>query len=1238
MAKPTRNLKRKRGVILSPQGWQRLQEAQERSQIKANHRMPYTLEDLSALTGLSVRSLSKVRGCKEAVDRQTLEDYFRAFDLTLTESDYIQPDEQLSVIPIQQDWGEALDVSRFYGRNEELYTLKQWICQDYCRLVGIFGMGGMGKTALSVKFAEQVQQQFTYVIWRSLRNAPTLKMLLGELVCFLSEQQDAEAEIGNFLQCLRNARCLVILDNLETILQGGDRVGQYLDNYEEYGELFRIVAESRHQSCLMLTSREKPGEIAQFEGIELAVRSLQLKGSPEATQGLIAATGLQGTQAEIQQLSDRYGNNPLALKIVSTSIRDLFDGEIGTFLEQDTFVFNGLRRLLDRQFDRLSALERSIMYWLAINREWTSITELAEDMIPIVSKANLLEALESLRWRSLIENKSSNYTQQPVVMEYVSEKLIQQVTNELINQNIEILHNHALLKTTAKEYIRESQSRLILQPIADLLISNFNSLSALEQYLQNLLTQLRDTSVKSYASGNIINLVQNFNIDLTGWDFSGLSVWHAYLQGIHLQRVNFQNADLSKSVFTQTFGSAQTICFSPDDRLLAMGDNTYQIWIIQVADGQIQQTLQGHSDWVRSLKFSSDGQLLASGSDDCTIKLWDIATGQVLQTLRGHAYSVHAVAFSPDGNLLASGSTDGLIKIWDISTYRCLKTLQGHNSCIHSVAFSPGGNLLASASSDATIRLWNYQKNECWKILVGHCDRIWSIAWSLDDRTLVSGSADRTVKVWQVETGKCLKTIQAQESSVLSVAFNPEENLVASSSDDRTIKLWNIQTGNCEKTFQGHQNWINTIAFSHNGLLLASGCADQTVKLWNVQTGDCWKTLRGYTGEVLSIALHPDSRRLVSSGIESAIELWDLHEGKVLKTLPTHTWTVTTEFSPNGQLLASGGSEKIINLWDSNTGQLWKSLKGHSGSVWCVSWHPNHQLLASSSVDQTIRIWNVQTGECLHVLQGHTNWVIAVAWSPDGRMLASASSDRTVRLWDVLAIDPSPTPPLQGEGLKDSPFPTREAGIDPSPTLPGEGLRSSPFPSREGGWGVRFSEFTNTICKILIGHEQRVVTVAWSPDNQLVASGGVDQAIRVWNVTTGNCLITLPGHNGQIHSVAFSPDGRFLASASGDRTIKLWNIATGKEERTFHGHTNQVRMVLFTLDGKYLISGSSDETIKLWDVQTRECVKTLKADRPYEKMNITGVTGITEAQKAMLKMLGAMSYSESDVETDISKS
>ena len=335
------------------------------------------------------------------------------------------------ITPIQQDWGEAIDVSVFYGRTSELATLETWIQVDRCRLLGVLGMGGIGKTALAVKIAQQIQEQFEYLIWRSLRNAPPLETLLSELVPFLSNQQETEAKMGKLLQCLRDSRCLVILDNMEAILQAGERAGEYRPGYQEYGELLTLVGETAHQSCLLLTSREKPAELAIFEGIELSVRSLHLSGSESASFALIQASGLIGSEQQQQQLCVRYSCNPLALKIVATSIQELFEGEIGEFLAQDTAVFNGIQRLLDQQFNRLSSLEETIMYWLAINREWTKISELAADIFPVVSKPKLLEALESLRWRSLIEKQSGSYTQQPVVMEYVTERLIEQITREI---------------------------------------------------------------------------------------------------------------------------------------------------------------------------------------------------------------------------------------------------------------------------------------------------------------------------------------------------------------------------------------------------------------------------------------------------------------------------------------------------------------------------------------------------------------------------------------------------------------------------------------------------------------------------------------------------------------------------------------------------------------------------------------------------------------------------------------
>lgn len=180
----------------------------------------------------------------------------------------------------RQDWGDALDVSVFYGRDSELLALEQWIVGDRCRLVSVLGMSGIGKTALCAKVAERIQEHFDYVIWRSLRNAPPIEELLTVLLKFLSNKRETDLpasideKIFLLLKYMRSSRCLVVLDNAESILQSSESAGQYRSGYEGYGQLIRCVAQTRHQSCLLLTSREKPIGLAAKESEILGVQSL----------------------------------------------------------------------------------------------------------------------------------------------------------------------------------------------------------------------------------------------------------------------------------------------------------------------------------------------------------------------------------------------------------------------------------------------------------------------------------------------------------------------------------------------------------------------------------------------------------------------------------------------------------------------------------------------------------------------------------------------------------------------------------------------------------------------------------------------------------------------------------------------------------------------------------------------------------------------------------------------------
>src|SRR5439155_24639294 len=222
----------------------------------------------------------------------------------------------------------------------------RWVVGEGCRMVSVLGLGGIGKSALVTSVMRRLAVHFQVVLFRSLRDAPACETLVEEYLKVLAPQPlhlapaDLEHRLSLLLQHLREQRVLLVLDNLESLLLEGDVRGHLRPGYEGYARLLQRVAETAHQGCLLLTSREKTAELRALESSRSPVRSLRLvELEAAACEQILAEHELAGSQDARTRLIEMYVGNPLALKIVAEIIADLFGGEIGPFLAQGTVVF-----------------------------------------------------------------------------------------------------------------------------------------------------------------------------------------------------------------------------------------------------------------------------------------------------------------------------------------------------------------------------------------------------------------------------------------------------------------------------------------------------------------------------------------------------------------------------------------------------------------------------------------------------------------------------------------------------------------------------------------------------------------------------------------------------------------------------------------------------------------------------------------------------------------------------------
>jgi WD40 repeat protein len=321
-------------------------------------------------------------------------------------------------------------------------------------------------------------------------------------------------------------------------------------------------------------------------------------------------------------------------------------------------------------------------------------------------------------------------------------------------------------------------------------------------------------------------------------------------------------------------GEAEAVAATRDGKLLAVGNGSGSISLVDSGTTQILRVLDTHTVGYYGATFSNDRQWLASAGFDNAVKLWDLRNGRNVPSLRGHTGRVTAVVFHPDDQRVISASVDHTIRVWNAVSGRLEKTLTGHSDSISCLAISKTGKFLVSGGADRMIGIWDLGENAPPRFLKGHSGEVVSIDISPDENTIVSGSTDGTIRLWDAASGQTVRTIDGKVGEIDAVAFSRDGKLIASGGIDRQLRLWSAEDGRLAAAMPGHEGKIYSVSFSPDGTRILTSSQDKTVRIWSTSAHDLVRTISGHAGPVYQASYSSDGEFVCSASDDGSVILW----------------------------------------------------------------------------------------------------------------------------------------------------------------------------------------------------------------------------------------------------------------------------------------------------------------------------------------------------------------------------
>lgn len=455
-----------------------------------------------------------------------------------------------------------------------------------------------------------------------------------------------------------------------------------------------------------------------------------------------------------------------------------------------------------------------------------------------------------------------------------------------------------------------------------------------------------------------------------------------------------------------------------------------------------------------------------------------------------------------------------------------------------------------------------------------HQSAVVSVAFGPNGQRFVSGSVNGTVLLWDISTTTPISTsLPTSGTGIESVAYGPDGLLVASAGQNQKISLWNAVTGELARDLlRTGDSLVTCLAFSPNGKLLASGDFDSQVFIWDTASGSVVGELTA-DNVVRSLVWSPDGQVLAVGVFDGSVTFWK-NEGQWVQANGLYGLghpVRSMAWSPDGKLLAVGlGSDANtpasgnVILWDYENRQRIRTLPDNTTRVRTVAFHPSGKFLAVGWDDGTIVFLDVEQWQILGspLIAHGGSPITSVAFSPDGRYLLSGGLDRTIALWNLSA----PTSNL-AVSLTDNLVATSQGSIISL-------------------WNLSTGQ--TEPMKIISGHTNDILALAFSPDGETLASSGKENVLRIWNVDTGQQLRESRVLSN-VRTLQFRPDGTMLAVAGDSGRAQLSLPSTGlplfeliKEEGP------PVLKVQFSNDGSTLDTVASSGSLTTFDLRSGE--------------------------------------------------